>query len=141
MGEGNNESNFSTSLRQAGTARYMAREFFDYNLEDVTYTKASDMWAFGMTCVAVSVLSKEFWGNERYNICCMQIFTARHPFSHITEERRLGKLILNGDMPLKPDSDECGPNVWDFVQRCWATDLTARPSATDAMIVFRQQVA
>ena len=52
-GEEDNLANLSTTLKQGGSFRYMASEFFDYEQENVTFTKATDVWALAMTCVEV----------------------------------------------------------------------------------------
>jgi len=106
--------NVSTTLRYAGSTRYMAIELF---WEGSTRTSnGSDMWAFGMTCV--------------------EIFTMQVPYHDCPLDGRVILNINNEIFPERPDHPECVDALWIFMFRCWNKTTEDRPTAGDAVTLL-----
>ncbi|KLO17904.1 kinase-like protein [Schizopora paradoxa] len=100
--------NVSTTLRYAGSTRYMAIELL---WEGATKTSnGSDMWAFGMTCV--------------------EILTAQMPYPDCLD----GPVIIKIHEEIFPGRpSECPDPLWSFMQRCWRKVVKDRPTSQDAV--------
>jgi len=104
----------STSLvaKGLGTRRWQAPELLMNNPK----TKASDMYAFGMTMV--------------------EILTGDLPFASIPHDVMLILAITQGKRPpcepLSFQGRDFGP-LWDIASRCWDQDPAMRPSAADVV--------
>ncbi|KAI5122712.1 hypothetical protein M0805_009765 [Coniferiporia weirii] len=104
-----------------GTYRWMARELFDHKNGSIKHTKASDVWAFGMT--AYELLTKQF------------------PYAHI-HVILVPLAIMGGDLPTPPTLMETWPKryreVWELCKLCWTFDPKLRILMTNVTKTLRQ---
>ncbi|KAJ3519976.1 hypothetical protein NMY22_g12955 [Coprinellus aureogranulatus] len=113
-----------TSIRTAtaystGTARWQAPELL-IPTEDVAAkaTAHSDVYSYG--CV------------------CYEIMTGNVPFYQIKNHYSIAVLILKGERPKKPTSEEPAfqdfgltEDIWTLMESCWVEDPEQRPSAEE----------
>ncbi|KAI5117234.1 hypothetical protein M0805_009271 [Coniferiporia weirii] len=97
-----------------GTVRFMSIELLaPADQQPDTYSKASDVWAFGMTVFV--------------------LLTKKPPYSHIKHDLGVVSSITSGALPLIPE--EChniwpklNQDLWEWCIRCWASSPLKRPS-------------
>ncbi|KAF9442881.1 kinase-like protein [Macrolepiota fuliginosa MF-IS2] len=87
-----------------GTDRFTSPELLIDH--ETSFTRASDIWAFGMTVLQVS--------------------TGKVPFEHIKKDSMVIIHVAQGRLPSRPD--EIDDPLWALLQRCWASDPDKRPS-------------
>ena len=103
----------SSSLTQAGTARWMSPELVvpqEFGLKAFRPTKSSDCYALGM------VVYEVIYGNI--------------PFHKDTDVMVIAK-ILKGDRPRRRLGFSEG--LWKMLERCWAHQPNERPSVEDIL--------
>ncbi|KXN89024.1 Ribosomal protein S6 kinase alpha-3 [Leucoagaricus sp. SymC.cos] len=95
----------SDTTRRNGTVRYQAPELFE---EDAKYTKASDVYAFGMTC--------------------SEIWTGVEPFAEFpTDATIILQVVLEKARPCCPSHvTEETKSVWALLEACWVEDPEER---------------
>ncbi|KAI5117238.1 hypothetical protein M0805_009275 [Coniferiporia weirii] len=106
-----------------GTVRYMSVELLaQTDQQPDTYSEASDVWAFGITVLA--------------------LLTKKPPYSHIKHDFGVVSAIASGVVPLIPE--EYGktwpkhyPDLWELCIRCWASLPSGRPSMFGIVIDLR----
>ena len=97
-----NQNNFNSVSTTKGTPMYMAPEIW----RDRIYTKAGDVYAYGMTLY-------ELW-------------TEIHPFNNVKSQYRIYQDILHGVRPKIPNSL---PEKWkDLIEHCWDSNRLRRPT-------------
>ncbi|KXN92898.1 Serine/threonine-protein kinase HT1 [Leucoagaricus sp. SymC.cos] len=92
------------TTRPNGTCRYQAPELFE---EEARYTKASDVYAFGMTC--------------------SEIWTGLPPFAGYTQDASIILQVWKGARPAcsSPCSEETSL-LWKLLERCWMKEPEER---------------
>ncbi|EIN12521.1 kinase-like protein [Punctularia strigosozonata HHB-11173 SS5] len=123
-------SDFGLSIVSSATAalstvgqsnvRWLPRELLEGTERFPTYQ--SDVYAFGHVC------------GEAY--------TTKAPFWKIKIDGAIVCMTIQGQTMPRPASDECpGPNLsdrlWAFMQQCWNSVPSARPSAADVVREMR----
>ncbi|KLO08484.1 kinase-like protein [Schizopora paradoxa] len=108
----------STTVRDAGTVRYMALELHMSEFPGTDVSKASDMWAFGMFCV--------------------EILSGSVPYCHLKSDGQVIVRIHQGERPQRPCSEECSSGLWALIQRCWNRDPSLRISAEEFCLSVRE---
>ncbi|TDL14859.1 kinase-like protein [Rickenella mellea] len=101
---------FSSSMF-AGSVRWMAFELLRPDVYDTPQlTTWCDIWSFGSVC--------------------LEILSGKLPYPHRKNDIQVMHEILRG---LKPRRDGTGipPDIWQFIERCWAEPPHLRPSASD----------
>ncbi|KXN89023.1 hypothetical protein AN958_06374 [Leucoagaricus sp. SymC.cos] len=94
-----------TTTRRHGTVRYQAPELFE---EDIKFTKASDVYAYGVTCSAV--------------------WTGVEPFVEFpTDATIILQVLLKNARPRRPShASEETELVWPLFEACWAGEAEKR---------------
>ncbi|KAI5115200.1 hypothetical protein M0805_005348 [Coniferiporia weirii] len=120
----------STTGGIGGTIRYTSTELLNpMDQQFDTYSKASDVWAFGMTVLV--------------------LLTKKPPYSHIRNDVGVVSAIMSGGLPAVPEEysktwSDPYRYLWALCKRCWASSPSARPSmltiASD-LNVFRHSQA
>ncbi|KAI5120415.1 hypothetical protein M0805_006916 [Coniferiporia weirii] len=103
----------STTGDLKGTIRYMSIELLRAtDVEPHTYSKASDIWAFGMTLLV--------------------FLTRKPPYYHIKSDFRVVPIIMSGELPPVPEDfqswSEPYKNLWQMCTSCWDKAPRKRPS-------------
>ena len=132
------EVGYSTALL-AGSAAYMAPELFprgEVNIDEL-FSKESDIYAFGMVCVMVSLIP----GEKSFSRDIFQIFTGEAPFAYYKAhlDWQIVPLVQQGQRPL-PTSEPARripANIWRLMEACWATARKDRPSAEEIVRQLR----
>jgi hypothetical protein len=61
-----------------------------------------------------------------------QIFSGAVPFSHIRSDPAVILFVArNGGRPLHVHHPRISEDVWNMLERCWDTEPSRRPAATD----------
>ncbi|KAH8115885.1 kinase-like domain-containing protein [Phellopilus nigrolimitatus] len=109
----------SATSARTGSIRWQSPEllFPPGDSDDDVHTKASDIWAFGMT--ALEVLTKNI------------------PYQTAKMDTQVIGLIYKGTVPPDPDDlknwKDIDKALWDFCKRCWLLDPKARPPMRDLL--------
>ncbi|KAI5120412.1 hypothetical protein M0805_006913 [Coniferiporia weirii] len=106
----------STTGGLKGTIRYTAIELFNVTDEELsTYSKASDVWAFGMTVLV--------------------LLTKEPPYSHLSNELQVIVAIMHGGLPPVPEDYEMWPglyqSLWELCVSCWDISPFRRPTMSN----------
>lgn len=105
----------------------MAVELFDQPV--LVLTPKSDVWAFGMTVVEVSVHSIN---NQNYFAhSSTQILTGQRPFSDIENYFAVIMKVTQDKTEPHPSRKSCAvitDELWSMLLRCWDKDPDRRPS-------------
>jgi len=104
-----NERIVSTTVRRAGTVRYMSIELHMSEAPGSEVTMASDMWAFGMFCV--------------------ETLSGNVPYGHLKSDGQIVVSIYQGVIPPRPSSGECSSDLWTLLQKCWSPNPSLRINA------------
>ena len=83
-------------------------------LTTMKFTTASDVWSFGIVLVEV-----------------FQIGVI--PYKNLNNEQVI-RAVVGGDRVRRPAG--CRPNIWAMMTRCWASDVTQRPTFADLATYF-----
>ncbi|QRW00110.1 RasGEF domain protein [Ceratobasidium sp. AG-Ba] len=104
----------STSMRNAGSARWMAPELFEVADNQVyAVSTASDIWSFGMLC--------------------LEVLTTQSPYRQCRVDGQVIAKILDRKLPDRPDNTDeivqrgLSDSMWRLMNQCWAWDPAARP--------------
>ncbi|KAI5118218.1 hypothetical protein M0805_004706 [Coniferiporia weirii] len=94
-----------------GSTRWMSIELFGIDSDmDPIHTKASDIWAYGMTVY--------------------EIISKQRPYAHLKADQRVILAIIRGELPSRPDSVigqlPALEDVWAICEDCWKTDPDER---------------
>ncbi|KAH8101102.1 kinase-like domain-containing protein [Cristinia sonorae] len=103
---------------------FVAPELFEPREFDMEYprpTPASDIYAFGCTCI--------------------ELYTGKMPFTEpkITTYR-ISKKVLRGDRPSRPFTpfgSRMSDPMWNIVQKCWAQQPATRLSAEGVVLAMQ----
>ncbi|KAJ7260897.1 kinase-like domain-containing protein [Mycena haematopus] len=98
------------STNRGGSLYWMAPELLDPDRFEIKFarTPATDIYAFGCVCV--------------------ELYTARPPFSSVSETAALLK-VLNGERPERPPGPPAmSDTLWKHVTEFWTQSYAARPS-------------
>jgi len=104
--------NVSSSIRSAGSIRYMAIELISES--GAKRSNGSDMWAFSMTCI--------------------EILTTQVPYADCPRDIPVMMKIVNEILPEKPTG--CPDVLWTFMRRCWNKSVEERPTSQDAVVLL-----
>ncbi|CAE6413994.1 unnamed protein product [Rhizoctonia solani] len=105
----------STSLENAGSARWMAPELFqvDASASSSGVTPSSDVWSFGMLC--------------------LEVLTGLPPFSKHRLDGQVIAALIQGNLPERPEPWEAmyqrglSDEMWKLMNQCWEWKPIARP--------------
>lgn len=101
---------------KTGTPLYMACEIVEpEEKEMITYSTASDMWAFG--------------------IICWHLLTKGFIYPHITTIRGYRNYIVNGGR-ANFQGTHGDKKLFEMIERCWNQDQFLRPTALDFVKYF-----
>lgn len=115
-----------------GTVRWMAIELFTGSLALSQFSKAADVWAFGMTIYVrpKDGLSPSFAENAIYSL--QEILTKLLPYNELRTDAQVMTAIVSGEKPSRTVDAQTGaevdPLLWDLSCECWDNDLSNRPS-------------
>ena len=125
------QSNLTTKST-SGTLRFITPEpqlACDGEYEVIPYvTKATDVWAFGMTLIEVRVpvaIFLCFWQAETN---WLKILTESIPFSHIKSDARVMLSIAAGGRPKRDHRQPINDEIWSTLEKCWDVEPNRRPS-------------
>ncbi|KAI5119138.1 hypothetical protein M0805_005217, partial [Coniferiporia weirii] len=108
------------SLR--GSTRWMSIELSGINSDiDPKHTKASDVWAYGMTIY--------------------EILTKQRPYAHLKADQRVILAIIRGELPSWPDYNKQLPAlevIWGICEDCWKTDPEDRITISEIILRMEQ---
>ncbi|KAI5121783.1 hypothetical protein M0805_009594 [Coniferiporia weirii] len=90
-----------------GSTRWMSVELFGIDSDvDPIHTKASDIWAFGMTVY--------------------EVITQQRPYAHLKADQRVILAIIRGELPTRPvsigEKSSTLGMIWTICEDCWKTD-------------------
>ncbi|KAJ7778483.1 kinase-like domain-containing protein [Mycena metata] len=101
----------SMTTNRGGSLYWMAPELIDpesFGFKEFARTPATDVYAYG--CV------------------CLELYTGRPPFSHLSEPAALVK-ILSGQRPQRPSGPPAmSDTLWQNIVGYWAESAPARPT-------------
>lgn len=118
-----------------GTVEFKSPERFNPQKFGVKYplvTREADIYAFGMT--SFQVLKQQPLISTIY-FSCIQVLTGETPFSSLPEAEVI-ESVVDGLRPPKPEDALAigfSNSLWDFVQLCWDSDRTQRPTAAEVV--------
>lgn len=126
-------SQTSTSLKGAGTVRWQSPELW----EDSPKTFKSDVYAFGMTIVEVSLGFTLTYTPSLFILIVRQALKGKVPFAHHTNDMAVMLAVISkGERPSKdPMSSPTGisySRAWNVAEACWAGQAEARISILEA---------
>ncbi|KAI5120410.1 hypothetical protein M0805_006911 [Coniferiporia weirii] len=107
----------STAGGLKGTVRFTSIELLNTGSDQElnVHSKASDIWAFGMTVLV--------------------LLTKKRPYSHLSNDIQVIVAIMHGELPPIPEDYETWPglhkDLWKLCSRCWNSDPLKRPSMSD----------
>ena len=124
------EASGYTTKTATGTMRWQAYELLvpckDGEEELIPrVTEATDIWAFAMTVIEVSILPFLLLTNSHYRL---QIITGCIPFSHLKSDAGVVLFVVSGGRPQRPSSLHMNDEIWVMLERCWHVDPMQRPS-------------
>jgi serine/threonine protein kinase len=100
----------------------MAPELFDPE-SGQTVTRATDVYAFGMTVLEVNLDYELF----AYSSNTFQIYTLRPPFPDLRTEAQVILAVIRGIRPARPNDDPIDNYLWMVITRCWDATSSTRP--------------
>ncbi|KAI5121111.1 hypothetical protein M0805_002784 [Coniferiporia weirii] len=112
----------STTGNAKGTFRYMSIELLAAtDQHSDSYSKASDVWAFGMTI--------------------LELLTKKPPYSHIRNDGGVVVAIASGRLPRLPEEhsttwSELYKFLWQLCMRCWAPSPSEPPSMLEIVSIL-----
>ncbi|KIJ52444.1 hypothetical protein M422DRAFT_243228 [Sphaerobolus stellatus SS14] len=102
----------TTTSEAAGSLRWMAPELLKGNNGKVT--KASDVWAFGMTTI--------------------EIISGKRPFFEINLDPVVLRTVVEGNIPSRNDMPD---EIWSVCLACWTYQATSRPQISQILNLLR----
>jgi serine/threonine protein kinase len=119
-------SGFTTATSK-GTWRYWAPERL-HDVEGIQQiTTATDVYAFSMAVVEVSISILLFFPSKKLSVK-IQIFTGRIPFPHIKNDAAVVITVIQGGRPQRDRCLQVTDDIWKMLERCWDADPKRRPS-------------
>ncbi|TDL22584.1 kinase-like protein [Rickenella mellea] len=104
----------TVSYNGKGSLRWQAPELLSFTkdaTECVKTTDGSDVYAFGCLCI--------------------EVFTDRPPFPGLSDGMVIAALLIRDERPSRPPAPAAqrglDDNMWDLMQKCWATRRSDRP--------------
>ncbi|KAI5120414.1 hypothetical protein M0805_006915 [Coniferiporia weirii] len=113
----------STTGGLKGTLRFTPVELINMNLDRElnVHSKASDIWAFGMTILV--------------------LLTKKRPYSHLSSDFLVIVAIMRGELPPIPEDYETWSghykDLWKLCARCWNLAPLERPTVSDVSSILR----
>ncbi|KAJ7493663.1 kinase-like domain-containing protein [Mycena latifolia] len=104
----------SSSTNHGGSLRWLAPELITplrFGCEKFARTPASDVYAYGCTCV--------------------ELYTGSPPFSQATTDGAVILAIIAGERPAQPQT--MSEDLWKLVTAAWVPDFRARPATSDIL--------
>lgn len=122
----------SSTLR--GTSRWMSPELL-MPPDDVppSHSKASDVWAFGMSSYVSFFLTKEFeYGSDYVSTLHKELLTKKRPYHLLNSDPPVIYAIVHGVLPKKDMCSRDWPSqyheTWKLCEECWLKDPQTRPT-------------
>lgn len=67
--------------------------------------------------------------SDVYSFACvaLEIHTMKSPFSDVLRDCTVTSRVMNGERPLRPDSEMPNDFLWALVEDCWKQNPSDRP--------------
>ena len=106
-------------------------------------TTEADVYAFGIVVVEVCPWhSYVASGIEGLMVCLLlnllKAFTGRHPFSELAPAAAVFKMIIQRELPDRPQAQDLTDPVWEMTVRCWEHEPGSRPRMTEVVATLRE---
>ena len=125
-----------TSREIGGTSRWMAPELL--LSEDAKNTKASDVWAYGMTVLVgrISCVPVSHFNRARPQ----ELITKKSPYSHLKIEGQVLGALIRHDLPSRPQTFEhpSHEQLWLICDKCWILDPSHRPEMDEVRRIVHE---
>jgi hypothetical protein len=67
-----------------------------------------------------------------------QVFTGSHPFSELAPADAVFKMVMNRELPDRPQEQDLTNQVWDMTIQCWQQDPFRRPKVKKVVAILRE---
>ena len=68
----------------------------------------------------------------------LKVFTGRHPFSELAPADAVFKMVIQRELPGRPQEQDLTDPVWDMTVQCWAHEPDRRPKMTEVVSTLRE---
>ena len=68
----------------------------------------------------------------------LQAFTGSPPFPELAPAAAVFKMVINHELPDRPQQQDLTDPVWDMTVRCWQHEPDRRPKMTEAVATLRE---
>ena len=68
----------------------------------------------------------------------LKVFTGSHPFSELTPAAAVFKMIIQRELPDRPQEKDLTDLVWEMTVRCWEHEPDRRPRMTEVVTTLRE---
>lgn len=125
---------FNRNRDEIASMFWLAPELYWNDFSCGSRTKASDVWAFGMTALEVSLCpAVDIESALKYR--STQVLTSQMPWAPLRgRQQEIAQIKLRLVMKDRPDHKQYGgisSDVWKILELCWAEDAGTRPSILD----------
>ena len=69
----------------------------------------------------------------------LKSFTGSHPFSELAPADAVFKMVINCELPDRPQEPDLTDPVWDMTLRCWQHEPDLRPTMTEVVATLRER--
>lgn len=107
-----------------GSIRWMAPELLNPATDHILRTPASDVFAFGMTCIEVRYSTI----HARASTDSTQLVTGKAPLAEVPGDWAAMNQIMGGVRPRRPQVDIMTDQLWDLIKACWSSRPEFRPN-------------
>ena len=71
-------------------------------------------------------------------LCLLKAFTGSHPFSELAPADAVFKMVIDCELPDRPQERGLTDPVWDMTVRCWQHEPDRRPKTTEVVAALRE---
>ena len=68
----------------------------------------------------------------------LKVFTGGRPFSELGPVDAVFKMIMQRELPDRPQRQDLTDSVWEITVRCWQNDPDHRPTMTEVVTTLRE---
>jgi hypothetical protein len=68
----------------------------------------------------------------------LKAFTGSHPFSELAPADAVFKMVINHELPDRPQEKNLTDPVWEMTVQCWQHEPDRRPKMTEVVATLRQ---
>ena len=68
----------------------------------------------------------------------LKVFTGSHPFSELAPADAVFKMVIQRELPGRPQEQDLTDPVWDMTVQCWAHEPDRRPKMTEVVSTLRE---